>query len=98
MTSRQTNLVALLGFLLIAPAGIFVYFTSPGMGYPKGQAVVIAGLVAAAGLALLPVVLRKVPPPGVTDGAIPPRAGWAVLLGFLLLALAVLAYFALQDG
>jgi hypothetical protein len=47
MSSRWVNLIVLFVFLLTVPAGVFVYFTSPSMGYPKSTAGIIAGVLAA---------------------------------------------------
>jgi hypothetical protein len=62
MSSRWGNLAVLLVFRLTAPAGAFFFFTSPGMGYPRSTAGLIAGVLALAGLALLPVALGRNPP------------------------------------
>ena len=42
---RTGSLVFLVVYLLAVPAGVFFYFTSPGMGYPKSTAGIIAGVL-----------------------------------------------------
>jgi membrane protein YdbS with pleckstrin-like domain len=98
MSSRWLNLVVLLIFLLTVPAGVFFYFTSPGMGYPKSTAGIIAAVLALIGLALLPVALRRKPSASVAGGPLPAKAGWGVLIGFLIVMAAVVAYFMLRDS
>jgi hypothetical protein len=90
-------LVALLIFLLAVPAGVFFSFTSPRMGYPKSTAAVIAGVLALAGLALLPVALRRRPSEPAAGETLPAKAGWGILIGFLILMAAVVAYFMLRE-
>ena len=97
MSSRWPNLVVLLVFLLTVPAGVFFYFTSPGMGYPKSTAGIIAGVLALVGLALLPVALRRKPSGSAPGGTLPAKTGWGVLIGFLIVMAAVVAYFMLRE-
>jgi hypothetical protein len=97
MSSRWSNLIALFVFLLTVPAGVFFYFTSPGMGYPRSTAGILAGVLALAGLALIPVVLRGKPSESAAGGALPAKAGWGVLIGFLIVMAAVVAYFMLRQ-
>ena len=80
---RAGNVIVLIVYLLTVPAGVFFYFTSPGMGYPKSTAGIIAGVLALVGLALLPVALRGKPTESAAGGALPAKAGWGVLIGFL---------------
>jgi len=54
MNSRWVNVAVLLLFLLVACPGIYLWFTSPGMGYPPATAGLIAGIPALIGLVLLP--------------------------------------------
>jgi hypothetical protein len=67
------------------------------MGYPRSTAGLIAGALALAGLALLPVALGRIPPGSAGGCALPAKAGWGVLLGFLLVMAAVVAYFLLRE-
>lgn len=97
MSSRWVNLMVLLVFLLTVPAGLFLYLTSPGMGYPKSTAGIIAGVLALIGVALLPVALKRKPSESAARDALPAKAGWAVLIGFLLVMGAVMAYFMLRG-
>ena len=94
---RGHGLIVLLVFLLTVPAGVFVYFTSPGMGYPKSTAGILAGVLALVGLALLPVVLRGKPSEPAAGAALPVKAGWGILIGFLVVMAAVVAYFILRE-
>lgn len=92
MSSRWPNLVVLLVFLLTVPAGVFFYFTSPGMGYPKSTAGIIAG------------VLRWSASPScrwrsggnhrgrLLGGRCPRRQVGVVLIGFLIVMAAVVAF------
>ena len=97
MSRRWVNLAILLVFLLTVPAAVFFYFTSPGMGYPKSTAGIIAGVLALVGLGLVPVALRQKPSASAAGGALPGRAGWGVLIGFLIVMAAVVVYFMLQE-
>jgi hypothetical protein len=97
MSSRWVNLAVLLVFLLTVPAGVFFYFTSPSMGYPKSTAGIIAGVLALVGLALVPVALRQKPSASAAESALPAMAGWGVLIGFLIVMAAVVAYFMLRE-
>jgi membrane protein YdbS with pleckstrin-like domain len=97
MSSRGVNLVVLLVFLLTVPAGVFYFFTSPGMGYPNSTAGIIAGVLALVGLALLPVVLRWKPSEPAAGDVVPAKAGWGVLIGFLIVMAAIVAYFMLRE-
>jgi hypothetical protein len=97
MSSRWVNLAVLLVFLLTVPAGVFFYFTSPGMGYPQSTAGIIAGVLALVGLALLPVVLRQKPSESAAGNTLPAKAGWAILIGFLIVMAAVVALFVLRE-
>jgi hypothetical protein len=97
MSSRWVNLIVLLVFLLTVPAGVFVYFTSPSMGYPKSTAGIIAGVLALVGLALLPVALRSKPSEPAAGAPLSAKAGWGILIGFLVVMAAVVAYFILRE-
>ena len=97
MSSRQTNLLVLVVFLLTAPAGVFFYFTSPTMGYSRNTAGILAGVLALVGLALLPVVLQAKPSDPASGDALPAKVSWGLLIGFLVLMAAVVAYFMMQD-
>jgi hypothetical protein len=97
MSSRWFNLIALSVFLLTVPAGVFFFFTSPGMGYPRSTAGIIAGVLALVGLALLPVALRGKPSESAEGDALPAKTGWGVLIGFLMVMAAVVAYFMLRE-
>jgi len=97
MSSRGVNLAVLLVFLLTVPAGVFFFFTSPGMGYPRATAGIIAGVLVLVGLALLPVVLRRNPSEPNTRDGLPAKAGWGVLIGFLIVMAAIVAYFMLRE-
>jgi len=97
MSSRRVNLVVLIVFLLTVPAFVFFYFTSPGMGYSKSTAAIIAGVLALVGLALLPVALKGKPSESAGGDVLPAKAGWGVLIGFLIVMAAVVVYFMLRD-
>src|SRR5262245_21387498 len=97
MSSRWVNLVVVLVYLLTVPAGVFFYFMSPGMGYPTSTAETIAGVLALVGLALLPVAVRLKSSESATGGALPANAGWGVLIGFLVVMAAVVAYLAVRE-
>jgi membrane protein YdbS with pleckstrin-like domain len=97
MSSRWVNFAVLLVFLLTVPAGVFFYFTSPSMGYPKITAGIIGGVLALVGLAFLPVALRQKPSESAAGDALPAKAGWGVLIGFLIVMAAVVAYFILRE-
>ena len=95
---RTGNVIVLIVYLLTVPAGVFFYFTSPGMGYPKSTAGIIAGVLAVVGLALIPVVIRNRPTdPDTPAEVLPAKAGWAVLIGFLVVMAVVVAYFMLKN-
>ena len=95
---RTGSLVFLVVYLLAVPAGVFFYFTSPGMGYPKSTAGIIAGALALAGLALIPMAIRKKPAdPDTLASALPAKTGWAVLIGFLVVMAVGVAYFMLKN-
>src|SRR5262249_59598799 len=98
MSGRWVNVIVLFAFLLIVPAGVFFYFTSPGMGYPKSTAGIIAGVLALVGLALIPVAIRNKPAdPDTPAEVLPAKTGWAVLIGFLVVMAVVVAYFMLKN-
>jgi len=95
---RTGNVIALIVYLLAVPAGVFFYFTSPGMGYPRSTAGIIAGVLALVGLALIPAAIRDKPAdPGAPAEALPAKTGWAVLIGFLVVMAVVVAYFMLKN-
>jgi hypothetical protein len=54
MKGRWLNVIVLLLFILVVCPGLYLYFTSPGMGYPPATAAIIAGIPALIGLVLLP--------------------------------------------
>ncbi|TWU11713.1 hypothetical protein CA54_05220 [Symmachiella macrocystis] len=95
--SRWVNLAILVIFLLTVSAGVFYYFTSPSMGYPKSTAGIIAGLLGLVGLALLPSVFRKNSSESVAGEALPAKTGWGVFIGFLIVMAAVIAYSMLRE-
>jgi hypothetical protein len=97
MSGRWVNLLVLLVYLLTVPAGVFFYFTSPGMGYPKSTVAIIAGVLALVGLALLPLALRGKPSESAAGAALPAKAGWGILIGFLVVMAAVVVYFMLRE-
>jgi hypothetical protein len=84
MRGRWVNLTVLIGFLLTAPAGVFLYFTSQSMGYPASTAGMVAGALALAGLALLPAALRGKTLESPAGDTLPAKAAWGVLIGFLV--------------
>ena len=98
MSNRWVNLVVLLIYLLTVPAGVgvFFYLTSPGLGYPKSTAGIIAGVLALVGLALLPTALRRTPSESVGKG-LSAKTGWGVLIGFLVVMAAIVAYYMLRE-
>lgn len=54
MKNRWINVAAILFFVLVLCPGIYLWLTSPGMGYPRTTAGLIAGITALLGLVLLP--------------------------------------------
>jgi len=98
MSSRWVNLSVLIVFLLAVPADVFFALTSPGMGYPKSTAGIIAGVIALGGLALLPVAISQKRSQSAAADALPAKTGWGVLIGFLVVMAAVMAYFALRSN
>ena len=95
---RTGNVIVLIVYLLTIPAGVFYYFTSPGMGYPKSTAGIIAGVLALVGLALIPVAIRNKPAdPATPAEVLSAKTGWAVLIGFLVIKAVVVAYFMLKN-
>jgi hypothetical protein len=54
MNSRWVNVAAILLFVLVLCPAIYLWFASPGMGYPATTAGLIAGIPALLGLVLLP--------------------------------------------
>ncbi len=97
MSGRGFNVLVLLVYLLTVPAGVFFYFTSPRMGFPKGTAGIIAGILAVSGFAMLPWVLGKKSAPATAGQPLSTQAGWSILLGFLLIMAGVVAYFTLRE-
>ena len=97
MSSRRSNLIVLVVFLLTVPAGVYWYFTSPNMGYPKSTAGAIAGLLAIVGVTLLAITLRQQPSDSASAAVLPAKAGWGVLIGFLVLTAVAVAYFTLSE-
>jgi hypothetical protein len=97
MSNRQTNLIVLLLYLLVVPAAVFFYFTSPDMGYPKSTAGIISGVLALVGVALLPVVLRQKTSGAETGEELPTKSSWVVFLGFLIVMAGVVTYFMMKD-
>jgi hypothetical protein len=96
---RTGNLIVLVVYLLTVPAGVFLYFTQPAMGYPATTAGIIAGVLALVGLALILVAIRNKPAaPGTPAEVVPAITGWAILIGFLVVMAVVVAYFMLKDG
>jgi hypothetical protein len=53
MNSRWLNVAAILFFVLVVCPAIYLWFTSPGMGYTATTAGLIAGIPALLGLVLL---------------------------------------------
>lgn len=95
---RTGNVIVLIIYLLTVPAGVFFYFTSPGMGYPKSTAGIIAGVLALVGFALIPVAIRNKPAdPDTPAEVLPAKTGWVVLIGFLLVMAVVVAYFTFRN-
>lgn len=95
---RTGNLIVLVVYLLTVPAGVFFYLTGPGSGYPASTAGIFAGVLALVGLALIPVAIRNKPAdPNIPAEVLPSKAGWAVLVGFLLVMAAIVVYFVLKD-
>ncbi len=54
MKTRWVNMIAILLFILVLCPGVYLWFTSPGMGYPRTTAGIFAGILALIGLVLLP--------------------------------------------
>jgi hypothetical protein len=84
-------------FILTVPAGLFFYLTSPSMGYPRSTAGILASVLALAGVALLPVVLRQKSPGSANGNALPSKAAWGIFIGFLLVMAAIVAYFMFSE-
>lgn len=96
--TRTQNVIVLIVYLLLAPAGVFLYLTSPDMGYPKSTAGIFAGVLAFVGLALIPVAIRNnTADPETPAQVLPAKTGWAVLIGFLVVMAGVVVYFMLQN-
>ncbi len=95
--NRGAGVGAIALYLLTVPAGVFFWLTSPGWGYERSTAGVLAGVLAFAGVLLVPVVVRSKGQAGGPDDPLPARSGWGVLLAFLAAMVAVLAYFATRD-
>src|SRR5262245_56550434 len=97
--NRRENLYFLIAYLLTIPAGAFFYLTRRDMGYSTSSAGIIAAVLALAGLALIPFVVRSdAAGPTEPEELVPAKTSWAVLIGFVLLMVGVLAYFALKDN
>jgi hypothetical protein len=97
MSTRWLNLIALLLFLLIAPVGVFLYFTSPGMGYRKSAAGIIAGALGLFGALPVPGALRGKPSESADKDALPVKLGWGVLIVFVVVMGVVVAYFMVTE-
>lgn len=96
--SRKFNLFILIAYLLTIPAGVFLFLTQPGMGYPASTAGIFAGILAIVGVAVIPVALKNKPTESAPSAdALPAKTGWAVLLGFLVAMGAIVVYFVLND-
>jgi hypothetical protein len=67
------------------------------MGYSKTTAGIFAGVLALVGPVLLPVALTQKPSPSAAGTALPRKVGWGVLIGFLIVMAAVVAYFVLRG-
>ena len=95
---RTGNVIVLIVYLLTVPAGVFFYFTKPAIGYPASTAGIIAGVLALVGLALIPAAIRNRPAdPDTPAEVLPAKTGWTVLMGFLVVMAAVVAYFVFKD-
>lgn len=95
---RTVNLAFLIVYLLMVPAGVFTFFTSPGMGYPKSIAGIIAGVLALVGVALIAIAIRKKPAdPDTPTAALPAMTGWGIFFGFLVI-MTVIVYWAALAG
>jgi membrane protein YdbS with pleckstrin-like domain len=96
--NRAGNLIVLVLYLLLVPAGVYFYFTSPQMGYSQSTAGILAGVLALVGVALIPLVLRKkAVPENVPPDFLPPKTGWIILIGFLIVMAAIVAFFMFKD-
>lgn len=91
---RKLNLLFLALYLVTVPAGAFLYFKSPFMGYPTLMAGAVAGVLGFFGLACLPVVLRdKTTPANALANSVPSKTGWFLLGGFLVAMALLVGYF-----
>jgi hypothetical protein len=97
MASRWLSLGVLLVFLLAVPAGVYFLLTSPAMGYPKSTAGIISAVLALVGLTLVPLSLRRKAADSAAGQALPAKTGWTVLIAFLAIMIAVVAYFMLLE-
>jgi hypothetical protein len=57
--NKGLMVAGLLFYWLVAPLGVYLFLSGPGMGYQEGVAGLIAGIVALVPLAALPTVLKK---------------------------------------
>lgn len=95
---RTGNVIVLIVYLLTVPAGVFYYFTGRDMAYPPSMAGIFAGVLALAGVALMPVAFHHKPAePNAPARDLPTKTSWGILIGFLALMAAVVAYYMLKG-
>jgi hypothetical protein len=94
---KTGNVIALVVYLAAVPAGVFLFLTQPTMGYPARTAGIIAGVLAAIGVALIAVVIFQRADPHAPAEHLPAKSGWSLLIGFLVVMAAVVAYFMLKE-
>jgi len=94
---KTGKVIALVVYLAAVPAGVFLFLTQPSMGYPARTAGVIAGVLAAVGGALIPVVVLQRDDPHAPAEHVPAKSGWSLFIGFLVVMAVVVAYFMLKE-
>ncbi len=98
MSKRRANIAILIVYWLAIPAGVF-HFLFNRMGYPIGIAGLFAGILVVVPLLALPSLLKQdaAESSATTTSALSPKVGWGVFAVFMLLMVAVVAYFVITG-